>query len=461
MRRALFKSTPWRLTVSLGLIALVVLTLGGLLALVLVGAELDRRTEQDLRDRLAIIAKAYADGDETDLKETVTSFEQVDNDRQHPIAMFTADGTLVAGDARLAGPLSGPSQDVMSIVLDGGHYRLVEGNLGAFKVRIGEGDKARNALIALVQDGLLRAGVLLIAVLLAVGAVAAYVAQRRLDGITETLERVGAGDLSARFTRSPRDDDIDRICAQVNAMLDRLQLSMQRVRDVTTDIAHDLKTPLTRLVLGLEDVALNLPQDSEEAGALQSALAEAFRLNRAFDALLRLSRVEAGLGRERKRPVDIGALLRRLADAYDDTFTDGGRRLMVSLPESVPTVLGDEDLLAQAISNLLENAIRHTPHGTTVRLSAGSQAGELTITIADDGHGIPAADASRVFERHFRTDTARSGDGLGIGLSLVAAIIAFHDGKVVVEDNRPGARFVIGLPSNEALDPRRHGTHQM
>lgn len=442
---ALFKSTPWRLTLSLGLIAILVLTLGGLIALVLVGAELDRRTEQGLQDRLAIIAKAYADGDETDLNETVTSFEQVDADGQHPVAMLAADGTVVAGDNRLASALTASSQGMTSIALDGVNYRILEGKIGAFTIVIGDGDRASNALIGLVRDGLLRAGVLLVAVLLIVGVGAALVAQRRLDRIASTLERVGAGDLAARFTLSNRDDDIDRLCAQVNAMLDRLQLSMQRVRDVTTDIAHDLKTPLTRLVLGLEDVTVRLPPRSDEAEALHAALAEAFRLNRAFEALLRLSQVEAGLGRERKRPVNIGALLRRVVDAYDEAFIDGGRRLIVTLPEAVQPVLGDEDLLAQAISNLLENAIRHTPQGTTVSISAESRESKLTITLADNGPGIPAADASRVFERHYRADTARSGDGLGIGLSLVAAIVAFHDGTVVVEENHPGARFVIRL----------------
>jgi hypothetical protein len=274
--------------------------------------------------------------------------------------------------------------------------------------------------------------------------------ERRLRPAYRTAEVIGAGDLTPRVPLSERDDEFDKLGKTMNAMLDRIAQLMEGVRGVSDAIAHDLRTPIARARAKLEEALVSADDAEQLRAAIEQGIADLDGIARIFQAVLRIAEVEAGSRRAAFAATDLAPMLTDLAELYGAAAEAHEQHLEVRLPARLPLV-GDRDLLGQAVTNLLDNALKFTPEGGTVTLSARAEAGLLEIAVADDGPGMPASDRERAGERFFRADAARSTPGSGLGLSLVRAVAALHGGDVVLGEThpaaaRPGLRVALRLP---------------
>ena len=237
-------------------------------------------------------------------------------------------------------------------------------------------------------------------------------------------------------------DEIRRLADVLNAMLARIQQLMDGLRQVSSDIAHDLRTPLGRLRQQLEDARERATTMADYEAATDAAIEEADSLLETFSALLRIAQVEAGAQKSGFAEFDLSALLSSLGETYAPVAEDAEHPLDVQI-DSGATLTGDRQLIAQLVSNLLENALRHTPAGTKLSLRLRKQEAGFELEIADNGPGIPAVEHDKVFDRFYRLDRSRSTSGSGLGLAMVKAIAGLHGLTIKLEDARPGLRVVL------------------
>jgi signal transduction histidine kinase len=266
---------------------------------------------------------------------------------------------------------------------------------------------------------------------------------RRIDTIGRTSRAIMAGDLTARIPARGTNDEIDQLVVGLNAMLDRIQHLMEGLRQVSNDIAHDLRTPLGRLRQRLEDAREHAQTTAEYAAAADDAIGEADLLLETFSALLRIAQIEAGAQTSGFKDIDLSATVRNVAEAYQPVAEDSQHRLVLDVDDGV-TMHGDREMLAQMISNLVENALHHTPAGSTITVAVKQNAGGPQIAVTDDGPGIPQEEHARVFDRFYRLDRSRSTDGNGLGLALVKAIATLHGLAIRLEDRQPGLAVILG-----------------
>jgi len=278
---------------------------------------------------------------------------------------------------------------------------------------------------------------------LAGGAAMSRSTVRRIEAINRTSRRIMRGDLKQRIATDGTDDEFDQLADNLNRMLDRIAALMEGVRRVSDHIAHDLRTPLTRLRGKLERLRQSVRGDTALALADES-LAETDRLLRLFAALLRIARSESG-SRPRDETVELAALARDAVELYEASAEAKELALSFELAPGL-TVRGDRDLLFQALANLLDNAVKYTPAQGTVRLRVAREADTATLVVEDSGPGIPAAARDGVVERFSRLDRDRGLPGEGLGLVLVDAVARQHGGALRLEDAGPGLRAVLALP---------------
>ncbi|WP_295384918.1 HAMP domain-containing sensor histidine kinase [uncultured Thiodictyon sp.] len=273
---------------------------------------------------------------------------------------------------------------------------------------------------------------------------------RRLEAINQISREIMEGDLSRRIPVGGSNDDFDQLAAGLNQMLSRIESLMDGVRQVSDNIAHDLRTPLTRLRTKLELLRAELG-DTHPAGATaEETIADAEELLTTFNALLRIARIEAGGRRAAFAPVDLVPLVADLAELYEPVAAERLQQLTFSAPRNA-WVIGDRDLLFQALGNLVDNAVKYTPEGGLVDLRLTGTEQDILMEVADSGPGIPAGLRAEVFRRFFRADHSRSTPGSGLGLSLVQAVIQLHGATIELLDNAPGLRVRIRLERGAAL----------
>ena len=264
---------------------------------------------------------------------------------------------------------------------------------------------------------------------------------RRVDNINRTAEAIIAGDLRSRIPVGTAGDDMDRLATTLNRMLDQIAALMESLRHAGNDIAHDLRTPLSRLRQRL-DAARHPTDTAEYRYAIDGAIAEADALLDTFGALLRIAQVEAGTVRAAFAPLNLVALVDDVCSTFAPVAEDSGRSLQwTSGPAAY--VRGDRELLVQLLVNLIENGLRHTQTGTTVRVTLSADAERVQMNVADDGPGIPVHEHHNVLQRFHRLEAARTTPGNGLGLSLVTAIATAHEARLVLGDAHPGLRVTI------------------
>lgn len=335
-----------------------------------------------------------------------------------------------------------------------------------------EGRDARGRLVPLGDDLILFVGVdmeeearfvgeTLNAVLLASGlslalglvsgAVVSRRFARRLETINAAARKVMAGRLETRTPRTYSGDELDELSANFNAMLDRVENLMQRMRTAGDSIAHDLRLPLTRMRGRLETAVAEAGDLADREAALEQAVADIDDLIKTFNAVLSLSRLEGGGRRQAFEAVDLSVLIADVAELYEPVCEDIGLEFACDCPGGL-AVLGDRELLAQVVANLLDNAIKYTPEGGAIMLRGRkTSAGEIEISLTDTGPGIPADERGRVLERFVRLEKSRTKPGVGLGLSLVQAIAEVHGARLTLDDgpgvaadgHGPGLRIAV------------------
>jgi signal transduction histidine kinase len=243
------------------------------------------------------------------------------------------------------------------------------------------------------------------------------------------------------------DDDLDRLAITFNRMLDRIAALMESVKQVSSDVAHDMRTPLTRLRNRLE-AGLAAPQERDVA--MEGALADLDAILETFAAILRIAQIESGARRAAFGPCDLTAIARTVVDAFAPSAEDARQALSLAAGSPV-RVDGDPELLTQMLVNLVENALRHAGPGAHIEVGVRRTAGGAVLTVTDNGPGVPAAERERLFDRFYRLEHSRSTPGSGLGLALVAAVAKLHDAEVRLLDAAPGLEARISFPpSGEA-----------
>lgn len=289
-----------------------------------------------------------------------------------------------------------------------------------------------------------------------IGLAIATTLSRRLDRLTAAMQQIMSGELGQRLPLAGYDDEIDRLVAQVNRMLDQIALLMRGLKDVSDGIAHDLKTPLnrirTRVEAALRDMHNDKGTDSHlrARAALEQTIEDADSLIRTFDALLLVARLEAKAVSQQAESVDLNVLLGDVLELYEPLAEEQGVQLRVTKPNCAPpAIVAHRQLLVQAVVNLVENAIKYASgrDNPVIEMTCRPQNSGVAIIVADNGPGIPEHERAEALKRFGRLDKSRSTSGFGLGLSLVSAVGELHGGGLQLEDNQPGLRAILKLPA--------------
>ena len=311
---------------------------------------------------------------------------------------------------------------------------------------VGNSDRALREVQRILLHGL---GWALIATILLATGSAIYLARRaqqKIDVFATTLSKVSRGEISERVPVTRSHDDLDHVAAQINATLAHLQKLIESVNQASSDIAHDLKKPIGRLRRRLELALRNADDGASFRTQVEESLGELDSIVETFEALLRITQIEAGARRARFSGVELGTVLADVADIYEPVAEEAGDRLVstVAIAERAQ-VTGDRELLTQLFANLIENAIRHSPTGTRIDVSLQTRGERHVAIVADSGPGIPIDECENVFRRLYRLERERATPGSGLA-SLVAAIAELHGAAVNLADNAPGLRVEVSFP---------------
>ncbi len=271
---------------------------------------------------------------------------------------------------------------------------------------------------------------------------------RRVEGMHETIASILAGKKEGRVSVGVGGDEFDELAAQFNRLLDENDRLVAQVREVTNDIAHDLRTPLQRMKGRLE-AALAAPSTSPDSRrVLEGFAGDTERLLDTFNGLLQIARLESDELRRSMQPIDVEVIVREVTELYAPLAEEAGLALDVDIEPGLAAT-ADRELLAQAIANLIDNAVKYGGGGDAIRVEARRQDESVEISVADRGPGIPEDARERVLARLVRLDASRGVPGTGLGLSLVDAVARLHGGAIRLEDNRPGVRAVLRLPASQ------------
>ena len=272
---------------------------------------------------------------------------------------------------------------------------------------------------------------------------------KRVELINQTSQRIMQGNLSIRIPDRGTNDDFDQLARNLNEMLDRIVQLMEGIRHISDNIAHDLRTPLTRLRNQLENTLISVERDQDRQ-QVANAVAEADQLLATFNALLRIARLEVGSKSSNFQPFNLSELVQDAAELYEALAEDKNQKLAISIEENV-NLNGDRDLLFQTLCNLIDNAIKYTPESGCIDVSLRSTQKDIYLSVADSGIGIPEEEREKVFQRFYRVAKSRSLPGNGLGLSLVLAVMDIHHSKVILNDNDPGLKVELVFPRSTKL----------
>ncbi len=448
----LIRSTSFRLVILLTMVFLVAYLVAGAFAYRVVNRDLDERVMQsveltaarlhdvyELEGKDALIAAVEARARSFDPEDDFIWLGDLSGARIAGQQLSLA-RELKTGDA-MGAAFGGEEDDLYHLVVRefGDDMRLITGR------SYEETDDIRDAVLGAYAW----ATVLILSLAIAAGVVLARRSQRRLAAITTTLEAVSTGRLSSRIVVGASGDDIDSMADGVNKALVRLEQTVETIRQVSTDIAHDLRTPINRLGIILETARDHTGDRALVEAKLDEADLEIRRISQSFDALLRISQIEAGARKARFKSVALREILETLHEAYLPVAEEHDQKLIAQFSsDDEDTIFGDRDLLTQLFANLIENALNHCPPGSTIAIDIAHQPTGVIASVSDNGPGIPEAERGNVVKRFYRLDKSRTTKGAGLGLSLVKAIADLHEARLTLVDNAPGLRAEV-LFSNE------------
>ena len=320
-------------------------------------------------------------------------------------------------------------------------YRMPDGNY----LLIGQDSPPLKAMKALVARafGVSVTATLILAFI--VGGIVSTSVLGRVETVARTSRAIIAGNLSQRVPVQGSDDEFDHLAMSVNAMLDRIEDLMRNMRQVSNDIAHDLRTPLTRLRQRLEQARRHNHSVEQIQEALGASIRQVDSILETFSALLRIAQIEAGQGAAVHAVFDLSAVLAAIAADFAPAAEDRGQTLTTRIAPGL-LIAADRELVVQMVVNLLENAMRHTQAGAVVTIAAQQSEAGVAVSVLDSGPGIPRSERENVLRPFYRLESSRTTEGSGLGLSLVSAIAKRHGATMQLDDNKPGLRVTVRFP---------------
>jgi len=405
---------------------------------------LDRQTDAALRSDALGLAQRWREAGPAGVVEAIAERLATDVEADSIYLFIGPGGQRLAGnlDRWPPGLSEGAGWSVETVDRDGGRVEarllLVQFD-DRYRVLIGRDVEEKRRLRDLLAEGMAWSAAATVLFAMIGAALLRRALENRLRPAGQTAQAIAAGDLSRRVPLSGADDEFDRLGESMNAMLDRIDRLMAGVRGVSDSIAHDLRTPIARARAKLEEAMAGGDDPAALRAAIEEAIADLDHITRVFGALLRIAEAEAGARRAAFASLDLAPLLADVAEFYGAVAESRGQVLRTEVPERLELV-GDRDLIAQAVGNLLDNALKFTPPGGRVVLSARALPRDgVEIVVADTGPGLAPADRARAGERFFRADASRATPGSGLGLSLVQAVAHLHGGELHLDDAAPGA----------------------
>jgi signal transduction histidine kinase len=443
----LFDSTSFRLSAAYAALILIAFAVTAVIA----WAATKEAAEREVRERISLEMNALQE--EMVIESMDAAMLDMRSHLSEPGALeyrlVDASGRLILGNLDVAQPTEGWGKARIYDTREGENkaedfLTLTKVNPDGSILTIGDDlDKAEGVRSAVLRALFWVAAPTLILVIGA-GTLLAYSNTRRMRALSRAMAEVGEGSLS---TRAPDkgSDEIARIGAGVNDMVARIDTLVLNIRRVSTDIAHDLRTPLAHVRQDLETAASSA--DPATRDAIRGAQSRIDDVLRVFQAIMRLAEIDADAGGVRKRfaPIDLSGIVERVTDAYRPDIEASGRTLVVEGLET-SHVTGDQDLVTLCLANLLENAMKHTPPATAIQVAIRKSGGRTTLIVEDQGAGIPEEDRARVLEPFVRLDASRSTPGAGLGLSIVSAIARLHGAVLSIASAEPGLRLSISWP---------------
>lgn len=336
---------------------------------------------------------------------------------------------------------------------------------GGFRLLVGHDLQDRDALGRVMSRALITSLIWLVLIGTIGGLIVATRVLRRVDAMNASAARIMNGDLARRLPVNGSGDELDRLAQNLNAMLERIADLMMGLKQVSDNIAHDLKTPLTRLRNGVEQALRTADRPDEYRAALEKVLEDSDGIIRIFNALLMIARLEAGSGRDTMTDFDAARVVEDVIELYEPSAEQEGLTISAEIEPQL-IMRGNRELVGQALANLVDNAIKYgLPQADAlasgrIEVTAARRPGMIEIGVADRGPGIPEADRGRVLDRFVRLEGARSRPGSGLGLSLAAAVARLHGGSLRLEDNAPGLRVVLAFPRGPAALPAPSTTEE-
>ncbi len=407
----------------------------------------------ELRDELVVSWRSGGDGE---LREMIRDRLATPHGAVAVILYVASDGTPIAGNLGGWPPVVMPGQSWRTIELyrsgsERPEHMIVTGTRlpNGNRLLTGHVIESNLRLADVNEEAILGALVAGLAMALLGALIIGKALSRRIEHIAATANAVGNGALAMRVEADGSGDAFDALGRSINAMLDRIEALVSQLRMITDGLAHDLRSPVTRMKSLIERAIVDT-RDTDALAALERVSQEAETLLAMLSTALQISRAEAGIGRERFIEVEVGALLEDLVEVYGPLAEDSGFLLEAAAPTGLRATLHRE-FVSQAIGNLIENALKYAEGGGRIVLSAGRDHEQLLLTVADDGPGIPRERHEDALKRFGRLDPARQMPGSGLGLSLVAAVARLHDGDVRLDENDPGLRVELRLSGSSHM----------
>ncbi len=450
------RSTPLRLTAILVAIFIVSSAVSFATAYLVIRSTFDATLEDEITQK---ITTYQAIEDQDDLIERLTD-DADSTDPELLVLQYLPDRGAPISNVRHVPPISGFAV-IPERAIDHSDRDIAESYL-ARSARVGRGQ----LIVAQTRDQIIEMGEVILAVVLmgllptilvasVAGAFVARKAKKKIDGIQATLADLTGGNMAARVpVATVETDDLSDISKAVNTMATSQEALIASMRQISADIAHDLKTPIQRVAVILDQITEKTDLSDGQEVLLGRARDETDRIVKTFQALLQLAQIEGGAVRDRLVATDLKRVTTDVFEFLEAEAEEQGYKLQLQVTGDGPfTVLGDHHLLSQVIANLIQNSLRHTPIGSEINVTLAGSQSQVTLTVADNGPGIPEYECEKVLRRLYRMELSRTTDGNGLGLSLVAAICALHDAKLALSDNHPGLCVSIDFAPTAIASP--------
>jgi len=447
----LINTTVFRLSLSFAAIFVLIFTIAIALIYYITFAEIETQTDLELLHEMDELEIHHHTQDSAQLMIRVNDRERYGEHLGHFYALLDGDRNYVSGNKELALLINSELENNGNI-----HYieKEAEGGTEDTILRIAHKKLASDMYLVVAQESnslyelrehtlsaIFYSVLITLFLALIIGTHMGRLVLRRINKINEGMDQSVNTNFKQLIDVPETDDEFQALTLKLNSMLERIERLLSGMRQVTDNIAHDLRSPLSRMRSRLEVTLLQSRSEEEYKNVMVQAVNDCDELLNTFNSLLSIAQAEAGVRGKDWQTINLGDLLNHLSELYEVIAEEKGQKFICS--SSAVEVVGNKELIAQAVSNLIENAIKYTPAGGQIALELDNIDAHPIIRVIDNGPGIGEKDRERVLERFQRLDSARSSPGNGLGLSLVKAVMTLHDAKLILSDNRPGLKVEL------------------